>query len=162
MRDVGSRATRKSARIERLQAHRQAPERELQLGPGTTSVCPRGCVCHPVRAPGSKVTYAPDTRFESFARNGAVEPVVIDEDVRLVRIRVRDLKRRVLAPEAIRLVREGEVAKRATDDPLDALDVRAATAVGLQRAVDGLRGSGADDKLTVSLRRSVAAATSPS
>src|SRR5206468_12150043 len=28
----------------------------------TTSVCPSGCVCHAVRAPGSNVTAAPETR----------------------------------------------------------------------------------------------------
>src|SRR5512132_750409 len=35
----------------------------------TISVCPRGCVCHAVRAPGSKVTAAPATR----AGDGAVK-----------------------------------------------------------------------------------------
>src|ERR1700677_693721 len=35
----------------------------------TTSVCPSGCVCHAVRAPGSKVTLAPTTRAGSGALN---------------------------------------------------------------------------------------------
>src|SRR5207253_2601513 len=35
----------------------------------TMRVWPSGCVCHAERAPGSKVTDAPDTREGSFARN---------------------------------------------------------------------------------------------
>src|SRR5277367_5994776 len=34
------------------------------------SVCPNGCVCHAVRAPGSKVTIAPLTRAGSLPLNG--------------------------------------------------------------------------------------------
>src|SRR5947209_11901373 len=35
----------------------------------TISVCPSGCVCHAVRAPGSKVTLAPRTRAGFAASN---------------------------------------------------------------------------------------------
>ena len=37
----------------------------------TISVCPSGCVCHAVRAPGSKVTVAPLTRAGAVVLNGA-------------------------------------------------------------------------------------------
>jgi hypothetical protein len=37
----------------------------------TSNVCPSGCVCHAVRAPGSKVTVAPPTRAPSLPLNGA-------------------------------------------------------------------------------------------
>src|SRR5438477_6201382 len=35
----------------------------------TTRVCPKGCVCHAVRAPGSKVTLAPTARAGAPAAN---------------------------------------------------------------------------------------------
>src|SRR5947208_5312369 len=35
----------------------------------TINVCPSGCVCHAVRAPGSNVTLAPRTRAGSGASN---------------------------------------------------------------------------------------------
>src|SRR4051812_25256562 len=39
----------------------------------TMSVCPRGCVCHALRAPGSNVTYAPEAWVESFAaKSGSI------------------------------------------------------------------------------------------
>ena len=44
----------------------------------TINVCPRGCVCHAVRAPGSNVTIAPPTRAGAVPWNGEsirTEPV---------------------------------------------------------------------------------------
>src|ERR1051326_252730 len=44
------------------------PQRCAQPHPAVTmSVCPSGCVCHAVRAPGSKVTLAPCTNAGSGA-----------------------------------------------------------------------------------------------
>src|SRR5580765_3444745 len=46
------------------------PQRRASPRPAvTTSVWPSGCVCHAVRAPGSKVTLAPTTRAGSGAVN---------------------------------------------------------------------------------------------
>src|SRR5208283_2038321 len=46
----------------------------------TTSVCPSGCVCHAVRAPGSKVTLAPCTRAGSGAANsGSMRTVPVNQ-----------------------------------------------------------------------------------
>src|SRR5438309_6017602 len=57
--------------------HTTSPGRISSMGPPsictrptptvTISVCPSGCVCHALRAPGSNVTYAPDARVDSFA-----------------------------------------------------------------------------------------------
>src|SRR5208283_1726406 len=46
------------------------PQRCTRPQPAVTiRVCPSGCVCHAVRAPGSKVTLAPTTRAGSGASN---------------------------------------------------------------------------------------------
>src|SRR3954449_8658557 len=46
------------------------PARCTQPQPAVTiSVCPSGCVCHAVRAPGSDVTLAPETRAGSDVSN---------------------------------------------------------------------------------------------
>src|SRR5438309_9530898 len=46
------------------------PTRCTQPQPAVTiSVCPSGCVCHAVRAPGSNVTLAPETRAGSDLSN---------------------------------------------------------------------------------------------
>jgi hypothetical protein len=46
------------------------PQRCARPQPAMTiNVCPSGCVCHPVRAPGSNVTLAPDARAGAFAWN---------------------------------------------------------------------------------------------
>src|SRR5436853_630240 len=45
------------------------PHRCARPVPNTTiRVCPRGCVCHAVRAPGSNVTLAPAARAEARCR----------------------------------------------------------------------------------------------
>src|SRR6516162_7468217 len=44
----------------------RSPQHWVQPHPEvTTKVCPSGCVCHAVRAPGSKVTDAPKVRAGS-------------------------------------------------------------------------------------------------
>jgi hypothetical protein len=44
------------------------------------SLCPRGWVCHAVRAPGSKVTAAPAARAGSFAeKRGAIRTVPVNQ-----------------------------------------------------------------------------------
>src|SRR5438874_6596928 len=46
----------------------------------TMSVCPRGCVCHAVRAPGSNVTLAPRTRAGSGVSNsGSIRTVPVNQ-----------------------------------------------------------------------------------
>src|SRR4030088_668878 len=59
--------------------HTTSPGRISSFGPPslcthphpdvTISVCPRGCLCHAVRAPGSNVTLTPRTRAGSGAWN---------------------------------------------------------------------------------------------
>src|SRR5208282_3803153 len=47
------------------------PQRCTRPQPAVTiRVCPSGCVCHAVRAPGSNVTIAPVTRAGSLPLNG--------------------------------------------------------------------------------------------
>jgi len=44
------------------------------------SVCPNGCVCHAVRAPGSKVTLAPATRAGASAwKRGSMRTVPVNQ-----------------------------------------------------------------------------------
>src|SRR5438132_12644737 len=46
----------------------------------TINVCPRGCVCQAVRAPGSNVTLAPRTRAGSGAsNNGSIRTVPVNQ-----------------------------------------------------------------------------------
>src|SRR5215467_3816653 len=46
----------------------------------TISVCPKGCVCHAVRAPGSNVTLAPCTMAGSGAENsGSIRTVPVNQ-----------------------------------------------------------------------------------
>src|SRR6266478_3494295 len=46
----------------------------------TIRVCPSGCVCHAVRAPGSNVTLAPDARAGAFAwNNGSMRTVPVNQ-----------------------------------------------------------------------------------
>src|SRR6266850_2171179 len=46
------------------------PQRCARPKPAVTiKVCPKGCVCHAVRAPGSKVTLLPAARAGSFTWN---------------------------------------------------------------------------------------------
>src|ERR1700675_2981634 len=46
----------------------------------TIKVWPSGCVCHAVRAPGSKVTLAPETRPGSGASNsGSIRTVPVNQ-----------------------------------------------------------------------------------
>src|SRR5439155_21071107 len=46
----------------------------------TIRVCPSGCVCHAVRAPGSNVTLAPDARAGAFAWNkGSMRTVPVNQ-----------------------------------------------------------------------------------
>src|SRR2546429_950809 len=48
--------------------------------PATINVWPSGCVCHAVRAPGSKVTLAPATRAGSGASNsGSIRTVPVNQ-----------------------------------------------------------------------------------
>src|ERR1700759_2360097 len=59
--------------------HTTSPGRISSIGPSarctqpqpavTIKVCPSGCVCHAVRAPGSNVTLAPETRAGSDVSN---------------------------------------------------------------------------------------------
>src|SRR3954470_5205815 len=57
------------------------PFRCTQPSPAVTiSVCPSGCVCQAVRAPGSKVTWAPLTRAGSgAANNGSMRTVPVNQ-----------------------------------------------------------------------------------
>src|ERR1017187_9344081 len=59
------------------------PQRCARPQPDTTiRVCPRGCVCHAVRAPGSKVTLAPTTRAGPGAANsGSTLTVPVNQSV---------------------------------------------------------------------------------
>src|SRR5438552_6588146 len=70
--------------------HTQSPGRISSLGPPhrcaqpqpdvTINVCPSGCVCHAVRAPGSKVTLAPATRAGSGASiSGSIRTVPVNQ-----------------------------------------------------------------------------------
>src|ERR1700679_586909 len=46
----------------------------------TISVCPKGCVCHAVRAPGSNVTVAAAARRDSFGWNkGSIRTVPVNQ-----------------------------------------------------------------------------------
>src|SRR5215208_1898226 len=46
----------------------------------TISVCPRGCVCHAVRAPGSNVTALPAARAGAFAaKRGSIRTVPVNQ-----------------------------------------------------------------------------------
>src|SRR6266487_5667709 len=46
----------------------------------TISVCPSGCVCHAVRAPGSNVTLAPAARAGALAwNNGSIRTVPLNQ-----------------------------------------------------------------------------------
>src|SRR6266566_6041229 len=57
------------------------PQRCAQPQPAVTiSVWPSGCVCHAVRAPGSKVTLAPAARAGAFAwNNGSMRTVPVNQ-----------------------------------------------------------------------------------
>src|SRR3954470_19898005 len=44
--------------------------------PITSSVCPAGCVCQALRAPGSNMTWAPELRVASVAENSGVTDTV--------------------------------------------------------------------------------------
>src|SRR6266446_4848413 len=57
------------------------PSRCAQPQPAVTiSVWPSGCVCHAVRAPGSKVTLAPAARAGAFAwNNGSMRTVPVNQ-----------------------------------------------------------------------------------
>src|SRR5579885_795127 len=57
------------------------PARCAQPQPAVTiKVCPSGCVCQAVRAPGSKVTLAPDTRAGSGAsNNGSMRTLPVNQ-----------------------------------------------------------------------------------
>src|SRR5882724_1469276 len=57
------------------------PQRCAQPHPAVTiNVCPSGCVCHAVRAPGSNVTLAPPTRAGSGASNsGSIRTVPVNQ-----------------------------------------------------------------------------------
>src|SRR3979490_2081585 len=59
------------------------PFRCTHPAPETTiRVCPSGCVCHAVRAPGPKVTQAPDTSAGSGAwNNGSTRTVPVNQSV---------------------------------------------------------------------------------
>src|SRR6266513_2536184 len=58
-----------------------SPQRWTSPLPAVTiNVCPSGCVCHAVRAPGSNVTPAPPTRAGSGASNsGAIRTVPVNQ-----------------------------------------------------------------------------------
>src|SRR5438552_2787664 len=58
-----------------------APQRCAQPRPDVTiNVCPSGCVCQAVRAPGSNVTLAPRTRAGSGASNsGSMRTVPVNQ-----------------------------------------------------------------------------------
>src|SRR2546426_11310122 len=52
-----------------------SPHRCTRPAPNTTiKVCPRGCVCHAVRAPGSNVTLAPAARAGSGGLKQRIDP----------------------------------------------------------------------------------------
>src|SRR3954471_22650013 len=57
------------------------PHRCAQPQPNVTiKVCPKGCVCHAVRAPGSKVTLAPAVRAGSGAsKSGSMRTVPVNQ-----------------------------------------------------------------------------------
>src|SRR5438132_10419929 len=57
------------------------PSRCTRPAPAVTiSVCPSGCVCHAVRAPGSNVTLAPEARAGSCAWNkGSIRTVPVNQ-----------------------------------------------------------------------------------
>src|SRR5439155_14630379 len=57
------------------------PQRCARPQPAVTiNVCPSGCVCHAVRAPGSNVTLAPATRAGSGAsNNGSTRTVPVNQ-----------------------------------------------------------------------------------
>src|SRR5438874_3656323 len=70
--------------------HTQSPGRISSLGPPhrcaqpqpavTINVWPSGCVCHAVRAPGSKVTLAPATRAGSGgSSSGSIRTVPVNQ-----------------------------------------------------------------------------------
>src|ERR1700682_2442922 len=58
-----------------------SPQRCAQPQPAVTiKVCPSGCVCHAVRAPGSKVTLAQDIRPGAGASNsGSIRTVPVNQ-----------------------------------------------------------------------------------
>src|SRR5438132_1208664 len=57
------------------------PQRCARPQPAVTiSVCPNGCVCQAVRAPGSNVTLAPAARAGAFAwNNGSMRTVPVNQ-----------------------------------------------------------------------------------
>ena len=57
------------------------PHRWARPQPAVTiSVCPSGCVCHAVRAPGSNVTLAPATRAGSGAvKSGSIRTMPVNQ-----------------------------------------------------------------------------------
>src|SRR5438874_532128 len=57
------------------------PQRCAQPQPAVTiKVCPSGCVCHAVRAPGSKVTLAPVTRPGwGTSKSGSIRTVPVNQ-----------------------------------------------------------------------------------
>src|SRR6184192_3910882 len=70
--------------------HTTSPGRISSIGPShfwahpspevTINVCPRGCVCQAVRAPGSNVTLAPRTRAGSGAsNNGSIRTLPVNQ-----------------------------------------------------------------------------------
>ena len=67
-------AGRKPDRVARPDSFNRPPQRCARPQPAVTiKVCPSGCVCHAVRAPGSNVTTAPETRAGSLPLNLARE-----------------------------------------------------------------------------------------
>src|SRR3954449_11730373 len=58
-----------------------SPSHWVQPHPEVTiSVCPSGCVCHALRAPGSKVTLAHETRAGGGgAFNGSIRTVPVNQ-----------------------------------------------------------------------------------
>src|SRR5205814_3003709 len=76
--------------LSRGQYHTTSPGRISSRGPPsccaqpqpevTISVCPSGCVCHAVRAPGSNVTLAPCTNAGSGAwKSGSMRTVPVNQ-----------------------------------------------------------------------------------
>src|SRR5438128_7631186 len=59
------------------------PQRCAHPQPAVTiKVWPSGCVCHAVRAPGSKVTLAPETRpGTGESNNGSIRTVPVNQSV---------------------------------------------------------------------------------
>ena len=57
------------------------PQRCTRPAPAVTiSICPSGCVCHAVRAPGSKVTALPAARAGAAAGNsGSIRTVPVNQ-----------------------------------------------------------------------------------